>query len=733
MDALPTIKIDVTATKSLLADLDDHRRWLVDITWITPDGIDRISPEADVEIVDPFTIDEYQKYERSQHPASQSASLRLGEDSGLTEDFSTQVAISEGEQSRSSRWDRSSSGRDQYRYQLHVLLKLDMVSQHGFMVKINIIEDFHIQSEDPENCYSIHSLLWELLEENTDIDIQVTRWITGTKTQENLPRGLSQSNEPLRILLIIARDLKYTNGRHSDPESVAYDILYAMAKFFGPSGRLSIEVVRPGTFSELERHLERRKQYDLVHIDVHGVVKRLPDPTLDYSPELCFGHCKTTSLNNTDSPDDEQCLDHRTTEEVANLLRDYGITVVVLSACLSSFGQGKPLSNMCRVFASFGMCAVTGMNFSVKATSAKAYYLGFYQALVLSKQSFRNAAVHGRRTLHSHLSSKKKKASRQGQSSSQASSRTPSMPGSIQSRQQYNMHDEWPTATTYFAMNRFDRTNSIELMGETSSKAASGPVTAESDMPDRQRAFYCFITALIMSITHLLKRALLKAPPLARLKHLVVMAGKDTPTGVEEEIDPCTAFMTFQRGPETSQLKHSVGLMVLEHELKRLRKLYVQVTNVAWPSKARQNQCIRDLQDQWRVTNFADKVEVVPASTFESFPKYLYRLSRSNLSRWCTNLKTWWRGRDSPTTILIITEIEAIIHGDEPSHLPAINRMSRYIRATEAGHPDRSYLIITSHGGVDWPGITLDRQRYDWVEASHFFARVGFSTVQQVL
>lgn len=86
-------------------------------------------------------------------------------------------------------------------------------------------------------------------------------------------------------------------------------------------------------------------------------------------------------------------------QEVAQLLSQHGITVAAFSACLSSYAQGKPLSNMCHVFAKFGICAVTGMSFTVQARMAQAYYTGFYSAVVLDNEDFRSAAVQGRHRL----------------------------------------------------------------------------------------------------------------------------------------------------------------------------------------------------------------------------------------------------------------------------------------------------------------------------------------------
>ncbi|RSL95637.1 hypothetical protein CDV31_013806 [Fusarium ambrosium] len=721
MTSQPFVKINVTATTSLLPDRDNHRRWLVDIVWITPDGVGRKEPRNDVEITDPFTIGEYHEYEERQHQASQSASLRLGEDPDLTDFCSTHAAFSDYERSSSS-----NSSLDEYRHKLHDMLELGDVLRKGILVKINIMEELHIKNQDPPNYYSIHSLLWELLEQTPNAEVQVTRWITSKDPPRSLPAGLRESDKPIHILLVIARNLEYVNGGHSDPVSVAYDTLYAMVKFLGRHSRLSMDVVRPGTFSELKNHLKRRKHYDLVHIDMHGVVKRLRDPALDYSPELCFGHCTSTNLES------EESLDHRKTEDVAKLLKRYGITVVVLSACLSSFGQGRLLSNMCRVFARFGICAVTGMNFSVKASTAKAYYHGFYEALVLSNQSFRNAAAHGRRRVPRRLSEKEEKsANKERRPSTRASSQAPSTTSALDRRteewQQPHRRDEWPTATTYFAMgSTFTKTNSIPIMGEDCRRG-------------RSWSFNCSSAEIMLGISIL--GALSGALPemtlaVILLIHLIISKISFDDMAPKVVADRCQAFKSFQVGLGKSQLKHSVGLMVLENELKNLKKVFIQINNIITSDKEEhQRQCTRDLRDQWRVTNFAGSVEIVPATTFMWLHKFLYRRMRYYISRWYVAVKKQWKDKDpSPqsSTVLIITEVDSMIKRDKPRYQPALDRMSSYIRAVEKGSPDGSYLMITSHGGVDWLGMTLDRKRYGWIKAEYFAAEMGFAIVHRV-
>lgn len=273
MSSKPAAKIRVTSKESLPPDQFNHRRWLVDIIWTTPDGIRGEQSQFDVEITDPFTIGEYHEYEQQQQPVSISKRLQPSQDSGLTDTSSTNAGISDDGQSM-LRCGQPSSRLGGYRLQLQLLLQLDELIQRVSLIEIYIIEDLKMECQDHESCYSVHSLLWELLEQNQNVDIQVTRWITGADSPGRLPTGLGASDKPIRILLVIARDLKVKRGQHIDPNSVAYDTLYAIVNYLGRNGRLSVDIVRPGTFSELINHLKCRAHYDLVHIDVHGDVKR---------------------------------------------------------------------------------------------------------------------------------------------------------------------------------------------------------------------------------------------------------------------------------------------------------------------------------------------------------------------------------------------------------------------------------------------------------------------------
>ncbi len=118
------------------------------------------------------------------------------------------------------------------------------------------------------------------------------------------------------------------------------------------------------------------------------------------TPMLFFAHDDPFSAERTDEVHYNAATFHIvSTRAVAELLMEHRVSAVALSACLSSYAQRKPLSNMCRVFASCGVQVMIGMSFTVWSAQAEAYFAGFYKALILARHSVRGAAIEGRRAL----------------------------------------------------------------------------------------------------------------------------------------------------------------------------------------------------------------------------------------------------------------------------------------------------------------------------------------------
>ena len=146
---------------------------------------------------------------------------------------------------------------------------------------------------------SIQRVLWELLE-------QPSSWSTKVRVRHrlslpNTPHSTStfqnghlrlwkpldspsKSHYSLNVLLVIARDLD-PNKPEVDP-TIGLKPLIALQdelrEAVGVKPRLSLEIVRPGTYAALRKHLQiatmkrGKGYYHLVHFDMHGVLRTRP-------------------------------------------------------------------------------------------------------------------------------------------------------------------------------------------------------------------------------------------------------------------------------------------------------------------------------------------------------------------------------------------------------------------------------------------------------------------------
>lgn len=477
----------------------------------------------------------------------------------------------------------------------------------------------------------------------------------------------------------------------------------------------------------------------------------------DGVPQLLFARPRAylaRRANQRLREDEELLFEYIDAERIARLLQDHHIKAVALSACLSSYNQRRPPSNMCRVFARFGVCAVTGMNFSVEQSTAEAYYAGFYAALVLSNRNFRSAAVHGRRRLQSRLQElheddererereRLEVPRRQGRKRSTSASSVLSNVSNVVAvtEEDSREHDGWPMVTTYFTTDHLERTNSAKLgidwyMSEPANTTSpeltplknilwTSPwlhtqlvpwifAVLKTELPS-------FITLLISIILHAIFYKRL-APAYTTL------------TAADLEEICLTDFPAFREDLECAGFKHSTGLMALEARLKDLRQLHIQI----YPPPATGEVDLEGLRDLWLTTGFADVVEIVPAWQFTHL-RYLifcFHLLRHILLRYIALLIRPFTRPHNPEanpparTILIIHDFD-VIFKKGPRHWFVLDRMTAYINAVEKRNRHGGvYLMILSSTEVDWLKYTWDPERHPWAKAESFFARPEFTTM----
>lgn len=136
----------------------------------------------------------------------------------------------------------------------------------------------------------IHCLAWELLEsvvvpQLPKLRLRVTRVSDfparrllepPRPTGKRLAAIQADLNATFRILLVIARDFTRTGAeRDPEPDLAQWPLMNLQKKL---RSRLTLEIVRPGSLEELDRHLETRAkqgvEFNLVHFDLHGRIMR---------------------------------------------------------------------------------------------------------------------------------------------------------------------------------------------------------------------------------------------------------------------------------------------------------------------------------------------------------------------------------------------------------------------------------------------------------------------------
>jgi hypothetical protein len=243
---------------------------------------------GDVPLLDPW---ERRDYEDRMTPGSSIASQMVS---------NCQLANLETNLLTHSQVQRESAvrqGLQEYGESLFEQLNLQDLLEGFVCDRISIHEDIHLPlararpTQQPRRK-SIHALLWEVFE-HPDIwqlkgptasittPPRITRVLTGQPQD-----GSIVTNESCRILLVVARSFQYLvkapfDKRPADaPPGLIQNILLEIGQYLEAKGigsRFSLDVVRPGTFLQLQNFLKAEtdvgRKYDLVHFDLHGAIR----------------------------------------------------------------------------------------------------------------------------------------------------------------------------------------------------------------------------------------------------------------------------------------------------------------------------------------------------------------------------------------------------------------------------------------------------------------------------
>ena len=219
---------------------------------------------------------------------------------------------------------------------------------------------------------------WEILEDPSlwDVDsrpvnISVIRTVYGPQYSSGMslsqrPADSDISLTPQHVLASTARpslelDIPHRTITRSICEAVE-DSKNELAAF---------KIVRPGTFKALQEALSvvEPGHYGLVHLDLHGYLKN------------------NKAFLRFVSPNEEASgADDVPVADIAKLLADCGVRIVVLNACESASEYG-PGSSIARSIVKAGVPIAVGMRYQISESAAEIFTRAFYRALLVHRQS----------------------------------------------------------------------------------------------------------------------------------------------------------------------------------------------------------------------------------------------------------------------------------------------------------------------------------------------------------
>jgi hypothetical protein len=243
----------------------------------------------------------------------------------------------------------------------------------------------------------------------------------------------------IRILLVICRPRE---DRDVPFRSVANQIIKGLGEQL--KGRLQLDVLRPPTFTQLEKTLtaaqKAGKPYHVVHFDGHGAYLNIQDlfekwekdekamlrflaewlniSTNRFSPDIIYPN-KVRGGNRGylifENPESEYNLRLVDGPELGELLQRAGVPVLVLNACRSAHSdpltkpdeekESNDIHSQVKTFGSFaqevcdnGVAGVVAMRYNVYVVTAANFVANLYNSLI-SGMTLGEAVSFGRQTL----------------------------------------------------------------------------------------------------------------------------------------------------------------------------------------------------------------------------------------------------------------------------------------------------------------------------------------------
>ncbi|KAI6765520.1 hypothetical protein HG530_006590 [Fusarium avenaceum] len=224
---------------------------------------------------------------------------------------------------------------------------------------------------------NIFKINWEVLESlqilDNGIPAHVCRFAKGCEEQSRRAPINSETPKRVNVLLLVARLKNDT----IDPCLISRPLVQALNA--NPSCPISIDIARPGTLDTLKQYLQT-KDYDVVHLDLHGHVQQ-------ERANLSF-----------QSPSSDEVVSVNA-DDVGHLLFVNRVKLVVMNACQSASTMGSSTTNFASQLASHGVPYVLGMAYKVTDTAARIFILALYGYLLWNNRDILSAVREARANL----------------------------------------------------------------------------------------------------------------------------------------------------------------------------------------------------------------------------------------------------------------------------------------------------------------------------------------------
>ncbi len=262
-----------------------------------------------------------------------------------------------------------------------------------------------------EGSPAFHGLHWEAVK---DPALPQALALQATVVRKNLvPAPISAQIRPSPVMNILVMTARPGEAHDVGYRTISRPLLDALHRAQVP---VQIDLVRPGTYEALVKHLQKVTMakgvgyYHLIHFDVHGGLltyqdfqASLPEATSQYVYQRGYGRNDLAPYEGKNAflffeAEDGESADPAMAEDVAALVQQHQVPVVILNACQSGKQVGATETSLGSRLMQAGVQLVVAMGYSVTVSAAMILMQNLYPAL-FAQQEFTKAITQARQEL----------------------------------------------------------------------------------------------------------------------------------------------------------------------------------------------------------------------------------------------------------------------------------------------------------------------------------------------